>query len=117
MAAPALPLRVGVVGGRERNELPLAKAARALGFELVFHDGKVAGTGSATLHRLAESTDALVILTDINSHRGVLTAKEAAKAKNTPFVLVRRLSVSRLDELRGLLASRPNAAATPRRAA
>jgi hypothetical protein len=117
MVAPSPLLRVGVVGGRERNELPLAKAARALGLELVFHDGKVAGTGSATLQRLAERTTALVILTDINSHRGVLTAKEAAKASQTPFVLVRRLSVSRLDELRGLIAERLRPAASSPRAA
>lgn len=115
MAVPSSPLRVGIVGGRERNELPLAKAAKALGLDLVFHDGKVAGTGSASLHRLAESTHALVILTDINSHRGVLTAKEAAKAKNTPFVLLRRLSVSRLEELRALVVERTTA--TPARRA
>ena len=105
MVTSSRHMRIGVVGGRERNELPLARAGKEHGLELVFHDGKVAGTGSATLHRLAQSADVLVILTDVNSHRGVLTAKEAARAAGTPFVLLRRLSVSRLDELKGSLAT------------
>ena len=93
-------LRIAIVGGRERNELPIGRAAKELGMELTFHDGKVAGTGSATLQRMAQSSDAIVILTDVNSHRGVLTAKEAARQHSTPFLLLRRLSVSRLEELK-----------------
>ena len=99
MSGPSKAVHIGVVGGRERNELPLARAGKELGLSLTFHDGKVAGTGSATLQRLAHRSDLVVILTDVNSHRGVQTAKEAARAHGTPFVLVRRLSVSRLDEL------------------
>lgn len=104
-------LRIAIVGGRERNELPLGRAAKGLGMDLSFHDGKVAGTGSATLQRLAQSSDAIVILTDVNSHRGVLTAKEAARAYHTPFLLLRRLSVSRLEDLKSTVLRSLQAAA------
>jgi hypothetical protein len=93
-------MRIAIIGGREKNEVELGRIARAAGYELEFHDGQVAGRGGATIANLVARADLVVIVTDINSHRGVAVAKAEAKAWQKPLLVISRFSGARL---RGLL--------------
>lgn len=96
-------LRIGWIGGITRAEGRYAEVAHRMGHAIEFHTGHVNGNGSSALWRLAGRVDVMIVLTDVNSHRGVLTAKEAARSAGIPCVLLRTCGPSRFEEvLRGL---------------
>jgi hypothetical protein len=88
-------MKIGIVGGLDRNARELEQLARADGHELGLHTGVVAGAASADgLRALVARSDLVVILTDINSHNGVQIARRQARLRKRPFKMMRRLSVS-----------------------
>ena len=92
-------LRVGWVGGLTRNETLVETYAAQHGYKVEFHDGNVTGKRSKGLRNLVQRSDVVVIVTDLNSHRGVQTAREEARLANRPVVLLRKAGLSRMTEV------------------
>ncbi len=99
-------MRIGWVGGRERNETTLERIAEKLGHELEFHSGHVGGRGANDLRALVERSDFLVIVTDVNSHGAVLLAKKMAQRIGRSSLVIRRCGSSRFQALLDALALR-----------
>jgi hypothetical protein len=102
-------MKIGIVGGVERNESAYRRIAEEAGHEVVFHGGHVAGRGADKLVELVRGVGVVVVLTDVNSHGAVGVARKAANRFGTPVALVRRLGPSRfaaeLPQLATLAAS------------
>jgi hypothetical protein len=92
-------MRIGLVGGISRNEAQLAVMARAAGHVLELHSGDVHGRGAGELRALVERADLVVILTDVNSHGGVLLAKKLAQRSGRGALVLRRLGSARFQVL------------------
>jgi hypothetical protein len=60
-------MRIGWIGGRERNETQLERIAAQSGHRLEFHSGHVGGRGAGDLRALVERSDFVVLVTDVNS--------------------------------------------------
>ena len=95
----AIHMRVGIIGGAERNELQYRRVAEEAGHELEFHSGKLSSCGSSSLEALVKRCDLVVIATDTNSHAAVRTARSLMRSRGTTPLLIRRMGVSRLAEL------------------
>jgi hypothetical protein len=92
-------MRIGVVGGLERNESDQHRLAKRYGHETIFHPGHLQGRGTRTLQTLIDQSDLVVIVTDVNSHGAVQLTRRLMRAAGREPVLVRRLGLSRLEEL------------------
>jgi len=90
-------MRIGVIGGLDRNARELEEVARAGGHELHTHNGVVVGrASSAGLRALIVRSDLVFLLTGINSHNAVHLAKRTARQFGRPLRIVRRLSPAHL---------------------
>jgi hypothetical protein len=92
-------MRIGWIGGRERNETQLERIAEARGHALEFHSGHVAGRGADGIRTMVERSDFLIIVTDVNSHGAVLLAKKTAQQLGRPSLVIRRCGSSRFQAL------------------
>lgn len=92
-------MRIGIVGGVERNEATYREIAERAGHSLFFHPGHIAGRGSEALVALARSVDLLIVLTDVNSHGAVHIARREARRWGVPLMLQRRCSPARLKTI------------------
>jgi hypothetical protein len=92
-------MRIGIIGGAERNELQYRRVTEEAGHRLEFHSGKLSSCGSSSLEALVRRCELVVIATDTNSHAAVRAARGMMRTRGTTPVLVRRLGVSRLVEL------------------
>jgi hypothetical protein len=92
-------MRVGIIGGAERNELQYRRVAQEAGHALEFHSGKLSSCGSASLEALVRRCDLVVIATDTNSHAAVRAARSLMRTLGSSPLLVRKFGVSRLTEL------------------
>ncbi len=99
-------MRIGWIGGREKNEKDLERIAERSGHTLEFHSGHVAGRGADGIRALVERSDFLIIVTDVNSHGAVLLAKKTAQAAGRASLVIRRCGTSRLQMLIDALATR-----------
>lgn len=98
-------MRIGIVGGVERNEVDLERVAAQYGHELEFHGGHMHGGRSAALENLCERADLVVICTDVNSHSAVIAARKTLRARGRTPLIVRRLGPSRFEQLLATLES------------
>jgi hypothetical protein len=90
-------MRIGIIGGLDRNARDLEAVAEAGGHELETHTGVVAGSSSAgSLRALVARADLVFVLTDVNSHNAVHIARRAARLNHVPLRIVRRLGSSHL---------------------
>jgi hypothetical protein len=90
-------MRIGIVGGLDRNARELEEVARRRGHELETHTGVIAGKAAAEgLRALVARSDLVLILTDVNSHNGVRLARRTARALHRPVRILRRLGPSHL---------------------
>ena len=92
-------MRIGWIGGRERNETVLERIAARSGHVLEFHSGHVGGRGADGIRTLVERSDFLVIVTDVNSHGAVLLAKKAAAHLGRASLVIRRCGTARFQAL------------------
>ncbi|MFO0697025.1 MAG: DUF2325 domain-containing protein [Polyangiales bacterium] len=92
-------MRVGIVGGVERQEPDLHRIAERAGHEVEFHSGHVRGRGQETLASLVERCDLVVIVTDVNSHGAVRGARDLARRRGRTAVVTRKFGPSRLSML------------------
>lgn len=99
-------MRIGWIGGREKNETALERIAAHRGHTLEFHSGHVGGRGADGIRTLVERSDLLVIVTDVNSHGAVLLAKKAAQQLGRASLVIRRCGTSRFQALLDALDAR-----------
>ncbi len=92
-------MRLGIIGGVERSEQHYERLAVAAGHEVVFHPGHMAGRGSLGLESLVGSCDVVVIVTEVNSHGAVQTARKLMRGRGRSPLLVRRFGLSRFAAL------------------
>lgn len=92
-------MRIGWIGGRERNEGQLFKIAEQRGHRLEFHSGHVGGRGAGDIRALVERSDFVVIVTDVNSHGAVLLAKKMAQRAGRASLVIRRCGNARFQAL------------------
>ena len=92
-------MRIGWVGGVERNENDLVRMARAAGHHLTFHSGHMAGRGGTDLDNLVERSDLVIVLTDVNSHGAVIMARRLIREHKKASMIVRRLGAARFQAL------------------
>ena len=92
-------MRIGWIGGRERNETQLERIAAGSGHTLEFHSGHVGGRGADSLRVLVERSDFLVIVTDVNSHGAVILARKLAQQLGRGSLVIRRCGSSRFQAL------------------
>jgi hypothetical protein len=97
-------MRIGIVGGLDRNARDLETIALACGHDLELHTGGIAGpASSAGLRALITRSDLVIVLTDVNSHNAVRMARRHARLRHTPLRLLRRLGAANFAAfLRGL---------------
>jgi len=93
-------VRIGIVGGLDRQARELEGMALARGHHLELHTGVVAGSASAAgLRALVVRSDLVIVVTDVNSHNGVRMARRQARLANRPLRLLRRMNVSQFAAL------------------
>lgn len=92
-------MRIGIIGGAERSEPQFKRLASQAGHKVEFHRGHMSSCGSSALDALVRRCDLVVITTDVNSHGAVRGAREFARAKGNPPLILRRLGLSRFGEL------------------
>jgi hypothetical protein len=117
-------MRIGIIGGLDRNARELEAVAAAGGHRVETHTGVIGGSASsASLKALVARADLVFVLTDVNSHNAVHIARRSARAHGIPLRIVRRLSASHLAAYLGAspaieaVATAPEARENRRRAA
>jgi hypothetical protein len=90
-------MRIGIVGGIDRTANLLQSVAAARGHRLELHTGVISGSASAdNLRALVARSELVVIVTDVNSHNAVKTARREARLRNRSLRIVRRIGASQL---------------------
>ena len=93
-------MRIGIIGGIDRTANLLQSVAAARGHELELHTGVISGSASAdTLRALVARSELVVVVTDVNSHNAVKTARREARLRHRPLRIVRRIGASQLAAL------------------
>src|SRR5206468_6405359 len=70
------------------------------GHELELHTGVISGSASAAgLRALVARSELVVVVTDVNSHNAVKTARREARLRNRPLRIVCRIGASQLAAL------------------
>ena len=99
-------MRITWIGGLDRNEQQLMKIAAQAGHRLELHHGDVGGRGSNEMRAAIARADLVIILTDVNSHGGVLLAKKVCRQLGRATMVTRRCGTSRFQQLLEALAAR-----------
>jgi hypothetical protein len=92
-------MRIGIIGGIERSEALYRRLAGDAGHRLEVHSGHIGGRGIDTLAALVARVDVVVVLTDVNSHGAVQSARRFARRFGVRERIVRRLGLARYSEL------------------
>ena len=99
-------MRIAVIGGRYKNEAQLARIAESRGYELEFEEGHTAGRGMEGIRKAVSRSALVVIVTDVNSHGAVHTAKKAARQLERPTLIIQNFGAARLSRLLEALETR-----------
>jgi hypothetical protein len=87
------------VGGIDRSAEVIARTAERAGHSIEVHTGHVGGRGGTRLEGSIERADLVIIVLEVNSHGGVLKAKEIARRCGRRSVMIRKPSVSALERV------------------
>jgi hypothetical protein len=97
-------MRIGIVGGLDRNRPVLQALAHSHGHVLELHTGVMAGPSAANgLRALVQRADLIIVLTDVNSHNAVKTARAEARRWHRPLRILRRMGPSQFSAWLGAL--------------
>lgn len=96
---PKQLFHVALIGGMDRNQHQLIALAAEHGAELECHTGDVHGHRAEVLRAMIERSDFVVVLTDVNSHGGVIQARRWATHYQKPVTLLRRIGPGKLGSL------------------
>jgi hypothetical protein len=86
-------MRIGVIGGTEKSLTRYEELAAAHGSHVEFHDGRMAGRGTAALDTMVQRCDLIVIITQINSHAAVRRAQKYCRRHRRHVLIVRRFGL------------------------
>ena len=100
-------MRIGIVGGIERSEALYKRMAEEAGHTLEVHSGHTGGRGIASLESLIARVDVAVVLTDVNSHNAVQSARRFARRLGVRELILRRCGAARFSELLDELSHHP----------
>ena len=92
-------MRIGWVGGLDRSKALFCEVAERAGHTIEMHVGHVGGRGTLILEGVVARCELLVIVTELNSHGGVLSAKRLARRSGRRSLLVRKGSVTSLQRV------------------
>jgi len=92
-------MRIGIVGGTDKNRSRYEELASSLHCKVEFHDGYMRGTASTALEALVARVDLVVIVTRVNSHRAVLMARALTRKHGRSLLIVRRFGLRHLREV------------------
>jgi hypothetical protein len=93
-------MRIGIVGGVDRSAGSLQDIARANGHQLELHTGVLTSAAAAsTLRALVGRSELVVVVTDVNSHNAVRTARREARRRQRALKLVRRMGPTQFAAL------------------
>jgi len=93
-------MRIGIVGGVDRTANLLQSVAAEHGHQLELHTGVISGAASAAgLRALVARSELVVVVTDVNSHNAVRTARREARLRNRTLRIVRRIGATQLTAL------------------
>jgi len=81
--------RVVFVGGVERVERSLRASGEELGVDVDVHAGHMQGNAGTRLAALVRRADLVVLVTGVNSHNAVHTAKKEAARSGTPLQIMK----------------------------
>jgi hypothetical protein len=97
-------MRIGLIGGVDRSGNLLQEVAEARGHRLELHTGVMSSSSAASsLRALIARSELVVVVTDVNSHNAVRSARREAKLRNRPLRIVRRMGSAQFAALlRGL---------------
>src|SRR3954449_3046400 len=91
-------MRVGIIGGVERNQARYEEVAKALGCDVEFHAGHMRGRGTETLDSLIERCDLIVIVTEINSHTAVRMAQKFSRKRGRRVIIARKFGIHTFEQ-------------------
>jgi hypothetical protein len=92
-------MRIGVIGGTENSLKRYEEVAAAHGSSVEFHDGRMAGRGTAALDTMVRRCDLIVIITTINSHAAVRRAQKFCRKERRPVLIVRRFGLHAFSQI------------------
>jgi hypothetical protein len=102
-------VHVAIIGGLERHEPEIERRASQMGHTVEFHRGRVGGRRSEELVAVVSRSDAVIIVTQVNSHGAMHLAKRVAVRNARPALITRTCSPSSFPAIVGSLESRhPN---------
>ncbi len=91
-------MRVGIIGGVERNQARYEEVAKAVGCDVEFHAGHMRGRGTETLDSLVERCDLIVIVTEINSHTAVRMAQKFSRKRGRRVLIARKFGIHTFEQ-------------------
>ncbi|HET6336631.1 MAG TPA: DUF2325 domain-containing protein [Polyangiales bacterium] len=91
-------MRVGIIGGVERNQARYEEVAKAVGCDVEFHAGHMRGRGTETLDTLIERCDLIVIVTEINSHTAVRMAQKFSRKRGRRVLIARKFGIHTFEQ-------------------
>jgi hypothetical protein len=91
-------MRVGIIGGVERNQARYAEVAKAVGCDVEFHAGHMRGRGTQALDTLVERCDLIVIVTEINSHTAVRMAQKLSRKRGRRVLIARKFGIHTFEQ-------------------
>jgi len=92
-------MRVGIIGGTEKNLTRFEQVAAEEGCEVEFHDGRLAGRGSEALETLLSRCDVIVLITRINSHAAVQKTQKFCRRYPRKVLFMRRFGLHALQSV------------------
>ena len=101
-------MKIGIIGGVDRSSSLLQQVAEARGHQLEIHTGVMSSAVAASnLRALISRSELVVVVTDVNSHNAVRSARREAKLRKRPLRIVRRMGSAQFAALlRGLGAAK-----------
>lgn len=91
-------MRVGIVGGVERNQGRYEEVAKAVGCDVEFHHGHMRGRGPEALDAMVERCDLIVIVTEINSHCAVRMAQKFSRKRGRRVLIARKFGIHLFEQ-------------------
>ena len=106
-------MRVGIVGGVERNFARYEEVAKGVGCDVEFHHGHMRGRGPDALDAMVERCDLIVTVTEINSHCAVRMAQKFSRKRGRRVLIARKFGLHLFEQTARAVQAEP-AAGGPR---
>ncbi len=92
-------MRIAVIGGLDRTEMELQAIGARAGHVVELHCGNMNGRGSDHLKSAISRADFVVLVTDVNSHGAVQTARKLCQRAGRQSLIVRKCGSARFAQI------------------